>query len=981
MAELPQRLTDREFQKFAQTSDGLTAIRTLLSADSYSVLDARYLTSISGKDHSSLANLTYAAAGHTGFEPTVTKGNLTEVQNTVVADSYASSSGSITARYLYTGNYIYIGQSFKPISSGNIATAGLYLKKTGSPTGNLVLYVYAHTGTYGSGGKPTGAILATSSVLDVSTLTTGYVLKTFTFTGANAIALTAGTPYFIIAYWSGGNSSNHVDIAGDTSTPASPALGNSANSNNGTSWTNPSVLDCGFTASITVSSLTVTGGTGAVIGSGATLQLTKVSATTSGILDVNDYSAITTAKDPTLISLAAVAGVQGDLLYASGTDIWARLAKSSSNYVLTSNGTNNNPAYGKVDLTAMVSNTLGVGYGGRGVNYATTNGVDYFNGSNFVTNSSLTYDGTVLRTSGYTTQGLYLNSAYYGDVGKFYIGGDYTSTRLSGTYGLMFDAGGSEAFRSDTSQRTLFGMTANDGSARVQVSGSVMSKSGLICGGDTTLACSELPTADCLYFDGCSYVLGCGGTHNACNTYLTEVDCNTHECTPNNGCTGTHNPCSTYDENSCSGHGCTPVYSDPYCSDPACTDQYNCERTDGWCSQGTCSDQASCECQDNSHCDNPACTDQFNCERVDGYCDNGNCNDQYNCERTDGWCSAGGCADQASCEGADNSYCDNPSCTDQTSCEGADNSYCDDPNCTNEWDCNNVCYSTWHPSTNCASTWHPSTNCASTWNWNGCHSTWHLYGCASTWHGNTCCQGTWTWNGCHSTWNPAVFQTCSGEPHACQQTECDNQTDGCYNGFIDCGGTPHACQQTECDNETDGCINNVPIGCEGEMTDTDCGDVPIADCFDLAGCHGVASIPSYIMKNDINAYENSVSNDGTNMYFETSTGIGYFAGDVSATDFINRTSVYDTLRGKALDYIKDAGGYKKNGKIDHSAFYGYKKIKVIDRTRPEIKILDGREIFHYPHTTEIEAVSLSEEIAVLRQAVFELSELVKGGKK
>jgi len=35
------------------------------------------LASVSGQDHASLANLAYAASGHTGFEPTVTKGNLT----------------------------------------------------------------------------------------------------------------------------------------------------------------------------------------------------------------------------------------------------------------------------------------------------------------------------------------------------------------------------------------------------------------------------------------------------------------------------------------------------------------------------------------------------------------------------------------------------------------------------------------------------------------------------------------------------------------------------------------------------------------------------------------------------------------------------------------------------------------------------------------------------------------------------------------
>jgi len=52
------------------------------------------------------------------------------------------------------------------------------------------------------------------------------------------------------------------------------------------------------------------------------------------------------AYDATLTSLAAVAGVQGDLLYAPGTDTWTRLPKSSTaNSFLKNSGTNNNPAW------------------------------------------------------------------------------------------------------------------------------------------------------------------------------------------------------------------------------------------------------------------------------------------------------------------------------------------------------------------------------------------------------------------------------------------------------------------------------------------------------------------------------------------------------------------------------------------------------------------------------------------------------------
>lgn len=56
--------------KFVTTADGLT-----LSWGS---------PSISGGNHSSLSNLSYAASGHTGFEPTVTKGNLSESTSSIL---------------------------------------------------------------------------------------------------------------------------------------------------------------------------------------------------------------------------------------------------------------------------------------------------------------------------------------------------------------------------------------------------------------------------------------------------------------------------------------------------------------------------------------------------------------------------------------------------------------------------------------------------------------------------------------------------------------------------------------------------------------------------------------------------------------------------------------------------------------------------------------------------------------------------------
>lgn len=64
-------------------------------------------------NHSTLSNLDYASAGHTGFEPTVTKGNLT------------TSGSNIT---VYTGTGAVIGSGTKiGLTSGNLTASGSYV--------------------------------------------------------------------------------------------------------------------------------------------------------------------------------------------------------------------------------------------------------------------------------------------------------------------------------------------------------------------------------------------------------------------------------------------------------------------------------------------------------------------------------------------------------------------------------------------------------------------------------------------------------------------------------------------------------------------------------------------------------------------------------------------------------------------------------------------------------------------------------------
>jgi len=130
-------------------------------------------------------------------------------------DSY-SEANQDTQYNMYGASIIGTGQTFNA-SAGDVYQVKWYLKKSGSPTGNAVAKLYAHTGTFGSTGVPTGAALATSENLDVSTLTTSFALVPLTFT--TGYTLVAGTKYVITLEYSGGDASNYVAWGYDNSSP------------------------------------------------------------------------------------------------------------------------------------------------------------------------------------------------------------------------------------------------------------------------------------------------------------------------------------------------------------------------------------------------------------------------------------------------------------------------------------------------------------------------------------------------------------------------------------------------------------------------------------------------------------------------------------------------------------------------------------------------------------------------------------------
>lgn len=147
---------------------------------------------------------------------------------TDLIDSYAESNQSLyygiqrVHPSTDAGRLSAVGQSFTMLSTDHkITSVKFYLKKYGSPTGNLVAVLYAHSGTYGTSSKPTGAALATSDPIAASTLTTNYVLYTFTFSGAQQVTMTANAKYCIDIEGSSAtfDNSNWVYVGEDYTSP------------------------------------------------------------------------------------------------------------------------------------------------------------------------------------------------------------------------------------------------------------------------------------------------------------------------------------------------------------------------------------------------------------------------------------------------------------------------------------------------------------------------------------------------------------------------------------------------------------------------------------------------------------------------------------------------------------------------------------------------------------------------------------------
>ena len=133
-------------------------------------------------------------------------------------DSYSETNQDGNMKIYYGYAYEAFGQAITLDKAYKITSVKFYLKKVGSPTGNLYAKLYASTGTVGTDAKPTGAVLATSGAYNVASLTTSYQLIEFTFSGGYAAS--AGDICFLVDHRNGtAGASDYIYIGRETGSP------------------------------------------------------------------------------------------------------------------------------------------------------------------------------------------------------------------------------------------------------------------------------------------------------------------------------------------------------------------------------------------------------------------------------------------------------------------------------------------------------------------------------------------------------------------------------------------------------------------------------------------------------------------------------------------------------------------------------------------------------------------------------------------
>jgi hypothetical protein len=133
--------------------------------------------------------------------------------------SYDGATNQDTTVQVYSGSTTQVAQTFTTgASPGTLSALSFYIRKNASPTGTVQAHLYAT-----SGGAPTGTALASSETYDIADLTTSYADIDFPIQGGYALSGT--TTYAFAVEYTGGDSTNRLEVGVDNSTPGHSGTG------------------------------------------------------------------------------------------------------------------------------------------------------------------------------------------------------------------------------------------------------------------------------------------------------------------------------------------------------------------------------------------------------------------------------------------------------------------------------------------------------------------------------------------------------------------------------------------------------------------------------------------------------------------------------------------------------------------------------------------------------------------------------------
>ncbi len=157
------------------------------------------------------AGVKVTVAGTYGFTRIIFSGCTNDIESTVEATSVDIGSPLITPdaqTQVYSGSITRVAHQFTG-TAGTLSRAIWTARYQGSPTGNVYAKLYAN-----SGGAPTGAALATSEAVDITSLTGSFADVDFEF--KDEYTLAAATEYHISIEYASGDSSNRLEVEQDS---------------------------------------------------------------------------------------------------------------------------------------------------------------------------------------------------------------------------------------------------------------------------------------------------------------------------------------------------------------------------------------------------------------------------------------------------------------------------------------------------------------------------------------------------------------------------------------------------------------------------------------------------------------------------------------------------------------------------------------------------------------------------------------------